>query len=292
VAGGCLPSARLAALRRSGAPLVLAAAALWAQLGPVSRLAYEHGAVPLQVAFLRALLAAPLFALRGRALPARRDLLPAALFGLISVSLLYGSNQLAVSLGGATLASVLLYSAPVWVAVLSPAVLGEPLTRARIAGVAVAVIGVGLVSVAGGTGAHFDLAAVGWGLVSGVAYASTFLAGKRLLAGRPQAPLLAVAMFAGALGLLPFAHLPPLDGVAWAALIFLAVFSTFGAYSLYYAGLRHLPAAIASVLATLEPVIAAAVAYVWWKERLGPVALAGAALILAGAVGLALTEHR
>ena len=45
------PSPGLRAFPR-GVPLVLAAAALWAQLGPVSKLAYEHGAAPLQVAFL------------------------------------------------------------------------------------------------------------------------------------------------------------------------------------------------------------------------------------------------
>jgi DME family drug/metabolite transporter len=251
-----------------------------------------HGSAPLQVAFLRALIAAPLFALRARQLPAGRDVAPAALFGLVSVSLLYGTNQLAVSLGGATLASVLLYSAPIWVALLSPLVLGEKLSPARGALVVVAVAGVALVTLAGDRGTRFDVAAVAWGLLSGVAYASTFLAGKRLLAGKPQAPLLAVAMLAGALGLLPFATFAPIDGTAWAALVFLAVLSTFGAYSLYYAGLQRLPAATASVIATFEPVIAAAVAYVWWGERLGPLAAAGALLILAGALGLASWPER
>jgi DME family drug/metabolite transporter len=49
----------------------------------------------------------------------------------------------------------------------------------------------------------------------------------------------------------------------------------------YYAGLRRLSATRTAIVATLEPVLAAAPAYVWWDERFDIMGYAGSALILA-----------
>ncbi len=73
---------------------------------------------------------------------APQDLPVLLLFGLVGVSLFYGAYQLAVGLGGAALASVLLYTAPAWVALLSHLVLREALDALGLLSVALTLLGV------------------------------------------------------------------------------------------------------------------------------------------------------
>jgi len=46
--------------------------------------------------------------------------------------------------------------------------------------------------------------------------------------------------------------------------------------------LRHISATRASIVATLEPVVATAVAWIWLEESFGPAQLIGGAVVLAG----------
>ena len=98
----------------------MAAAFQWALLGPVARVAFAEGIAPLTVAFWRATVAALLFAAHASVTRAhalrRQDRLPAMLLGVVAVAGLYVSYFESVQRGGAALAAILLYSAPVWVA--------------------------------------------------------------------------------------------------------------------------------------------------------------------------------
>ena len=132
-----------------GAGYLFLAAALWGLLGPVARLAFQEGLSPLEVAFYRAVLAWPLFlfhALRLRRIRVEgRDLPWILLFGLVGVSLFYGAYQLAVGRAGAALASILLYTAPAWVALFSRLFLREPLGPRGGVALALTLLGVGLI---------------------------------------------------------------------------------------------------------------------------------------------------
>ncbi len=265
---------------------MLGAAAFWGLIGPVSRLAFQEGLAPLEVAFFRALLAYPLFlahaAFRHELRFRPKDLRTFLPFGLVGITLFYGAYQMAIRFGGAALAAILLYTAPVWVALLSPFVLGERLTFPRGLAVALSLLGVVLVSHPGE--AQFHPLGLGFGLLAGFSYALYYLWGKRALLRHPIPLVFSYALPAGILTLLPFVEFHPKSGMAWGALLFLAVFSTYGAYTLYFAGLRRLPATQAVILATLEPGVAALVAHFWWKETLTATASLGAALIVAGAI--------
>ena len=60
----------------------------------------------------------------------------------------------------------------------------------------------------------------------------------------------------------------------------LALVSTVGAIALFFAGLRRVGPAAASILSTLEPVVTVALAFAIFGESLGPAQLAGGALVL------------
>ena len=66
--------------------------------------------------------------------------------------------------------------------------------------------------------------------------------------------------------------------LAW--LLALALGPTIGASVAYAAGVRTVPVSVASLIATLEPVLAALLAYLILGETLGAGQIAGGALIL------------
>lgn len=276
--------------------LILAAAVLWGLLGILGKNAQAAGVSPLEVAFWRAVLAGGLYAAHAlvtrAAFPRGRDLLVTAGFGILGVSVFYGSYQLAVRAGGASLASVLLYTAPAFVALFGWAVLRERLGAREGAAVAGTLAGIGLISLGGGQGVNVTGAALGWGLAAGFTYSLYYLYGKAFFTRYSPTALLAVALPIGALGLLPFVSFSAKTPAAWGSLSAIAVFSTYLAYLAYSAGLQHLPATRASVIASLEPVVAAGLAALLFGERLSPTALLGAGLVIGAALLLSVEKRR
>ena len=267
---------------------IWAAAALWGVLGPISRAAFDEGIAPLEVAFWRATLAWVCFAIHAAVTRQvrieARDILPVGVFAVSGVAMFYGSYQLAIRSGGAALASVLLYTAPVWVAIMSRFFFKESITLVKIAAVTMTLAGVAAVSADGGrvgTGAvTVGSAAIGYGLLAGFCYSVYYIFGK-YFSGRYTSPNLFLYMLPlGALCLMPwvtFSHKTP---AAWMSLTAVAVISTYGAYYCYYNSLKYLEPSRASISATLEPVVAAVVAFFWWGEVMGASGYMGSALII------------
>lgn len=280
-----------------GYALVLLAAVCWGGIGPFSKLAFSAGLTPLEVAFWRAALGWIFFA--SHALIIRRiavklkDLPMLFFFGLWGVSLFYGVYLFAVQAGGAALAAVLLYTAPAWVALLSRFFLAESLTPVKLACVGLTMLGVAGVAFGKSNGgiAAFDVLGVLCGLLSGFLYAMYYIFGKRVLSVYSTPTIFLYALPVGALSLLPFVHLSLPTTTGFLAVSVLAVVSTYGAYSIYYLGLKHLEATKAAVVATLEPLVAGLMAYLWWDERLSLYGYLGGGLILAGVVLLIVKDQ-
>ncbi|HZW99999.1 MAG TPA: EamA family transporter [Trueperaceae bacterium] len=270
--------------------LVLLAAVLWALLGVFSHRLLAAGVPAIEIAFWRAALAAPLFiahaAARRSLRVATRDLPAFVGFALVGVTLFYASLNIAIDAGGVSLAFVLLYTAPAFVAVLAASLLGERLTRAKALLVTVSIVGVALVSTAGGVGVTPTPAAVAWGLTAGLSYASYYLFGKWALRRYRPVTIFAVVMPVGALGLLPlvgFEVIRMSSSSVWLDVGLMGVLSTYLAYYVYYSGLRTVEATRAVLVATVEPLLAAALAALLFGERLGPSGIVGGVLVLLAA---------
>jgi drug/metabolite transporter (DMT)-like permease len=80
-------------------------------------------------------------------------------------------------------------------------------------------------------------------------------------------------------------------GEAWPLLVGIGFFASFLAIQTFYAGARRIGAAQAALIATLEPVYIVVLAALFLGQVLAPIQLAGAALILLGVV-LAQTSPR
>ena len=76
----------------------------------------------------------------------------------------------------------------------------------------------------------------------------------------------------------------------WLLLAYIVVFGTVVPFLLLVTALHSVRATRATVLAMLEPVLAAVVAYAWLAEELAAVQIGGAILVLVG-VGLAQTAR-
>ncbi len=202
-------------------------------------------------------------------------------FALVGVTLFYVALIEAIDRGGISLAFVLLYTAPAWVVALAGPVLGERPNRRRWLLAAGSMAGVALVASGQGEGVRATPGALAWGLAAGGAYASYYLLGKRLQARSSPVRLYATALLVGAVGIAPFVDWSPKSATAWALLAAVALASTYGAYLAYGIGLARTESSRAVVVATIEPVVAGALAWTLFGERLGALGLVGAAVVLA-----------
>ena len=282
------PGAPRAPAFRSGLALVALAAVLWAMIGLFTPALLDAGLRPTDIAFGRAALGGLCFAVhaaarRQFAVDGARDALGLVIFGSIAVGLFYVALAAAIDLGGVSLAWILLYTAPVWVAIGAVVLLRERVDAVRAGLIAVTVVGVALVALGGGDGVRISITSVTWGLVAGWTYAAWYVGGKRYLARYTPVTISAWTLLTGAVVLLPFAQWSALPLRAWLLLAGLAVVSTYLPALAYYSGLQHVDASRASIVATVEPVVALGSAVAVEGERLGPVALVGALLVLVAA---------
>ena len=119
-----------------------------------------------------------------------------------------------------------------------------------------------MVALAGSSGVCASAVAIGWGLLSGFAYALYYLLGRKLFSRYSAERVLAVALGVGALTLAPFSSVAAFRGATvtgWVAIVALAIVPTYFAYLFYAAGLKRVEASRAAIIATLEPVVAVVV---------------------------------
>jgi len=264
---------------------VAAIAVLWGSVGVVVR-EVELSAVALVSA--RIWIAAPAVALflRRRRARAPWRWRPAPLLLVNGAVLAVHWVTFIAALQRAPIGTVLLitYLAPVGIAALAPATLGEHVpTRTKVA-LAVAVAGIALITIpeVGGTDADGVVLAV----VTGVLYVALALLNKRLTDDLDGATLtLWQLLIAGAL-LLPFAAASDWGsaGDDWPWLLAMGLVYTAFAFGSYLTALVHLPATRAAVLLYLEPAAAVVFGWLLLDEGLSLSTAAGGVLVVVAGV--------
>jgi drug/metabolite transporter (DMT)-like permease len=185
-----------------------------------------------------------------------------------------------------SVAILTLYTAPIFVAIAAPRVLGERRTKTGLVALALSAPGVALIALAGEGGTHADPLAVACGLGSAGFYAFLILRLK-VVTPHVSPPILGFWQYVVvAIVFAPLALTGPgaLPGAAsWPGVAVLGIVFTAGTSAAYYFLLRHVSAQNASLLAYLEPVSASFLAWVLLGQPLGwQVALGGAAVLAGG----------
>jgi DME family drug/metabolite transporter len=202
------------------------------------------------------------------------------------------AEQLSFAAAGVTSTVALLYLSPAIVIGLSGPILHEWPTRSQVALALISVGGVWL-TVTGGTGVvvQWTPSGVGWGALCGLMYAAYTIFG-RIAARRYSA--LSTTLFStlgGCLVLLavvPLAVEPiilPTSARAWALIVGYGVFTQAAATGLFYDALRRLETGRVAITATLEPVVAAMLAWVLLDQGLQPRGWLGLAMVVVGVAG-------
>jgi drug/metabolite transporter, DME family len=280
-----------------GVALVAGAALLWAMIGLFTPALLDEGVGAFEIAFWRALIGGACFAVHGAVrgglgVRSRDDARGLILFGVVSVGVFYAALAMAIDLGGVSLAWILLYTAPGWVAVGAVVLLGEHIDRVRGALVVATMIGVAMVAFGGGEGVRVTGGSLAWGLLSGLSYASWYIGGKRFLPRYDPVTISAWTLLAGAVVLLPVAGLQLFSLRVWLLLVGLSVVSTYLPVLMYYTGLRSVDASRAAIVATVEPVAALLIGATVGSERLGLLAAGGAVVVLGAATLASLRPQR
>lgn len=238
----------------------------------------------------------------------RNHVQPLLTHGLV-LALFNALWTLSVALNGAAISTVLVYCSAAFTALLGWWFLKERLDWAK--GVAIVLSLAGCVFVSGA----FDLAAwrTNWigiltGAFSGLAYAVYSLMGRSASQrglnawttlfytfGFAALWLLLFNLLPG--GLLPGSAMTASDffvlgnaWLGWSVLFLLAAGPTVAGFGLYNVSLSYLPASVANLILTLEPVFTAMIAYVLLGERLSAAQIVGSVIILAGVVFLRISD--
>ncbi len=277
---------------------VFLAATMWGLLGPVSLFSLKAGFDPLEVAFWRAFFGATLFIAhalftRSFRVSRARDGVSFLIFGIVGVGGFFAAYQGAVQKSGAALASVLLYTAPAWVAVFSRIFFKEELSWVKVIAIAMSLAGAAGISLSGGgVPGEVNWLGVFLGMLSGLLYSTHYIFSKHYLARYSTVTLYGFILLFGALALLPFVPFKEKTLVDFIPLGVLGLVCTYGAYLAYCEGVKRLALTRAAVLATLEPVMATIFAWWWWQEEFSLLGWIGTALIIGAVLFMVLDRKK
>jgi drug/metabolite transporter (DMT)-like permease len=233
---------------------------------------------------------------RARHRIARVDLLRFLGLGVLGITVMNLGFVYGQSLIPAALASLVVTSNPIWTAIISRFIGGEPLTSRKIGGIALAMLGFLIVLFLGsGDGAGLGGAQIKGMLLCAIApfsWAFYTVLSKPLLRTYQPTETAAYTSIGGALGLIPFAffdrgmtdRLQELNGMGWLAALYLTALGFVLAYILWYQGLRALSASQAAVYIYLVPVFGLLCAWLILDEAVTRYLVLGAAVILSGVI--------
>ncbi len=279
-----------------GYGLALVAACLWATLGLFYKALESYGLSRFTIVFCRAAFATlALFAVLGWRRRSwlkleRRDWPLFLAFGLLGVAAFYILYIYAIALLGMGMAAALMYTAPAWVTVFSILLFWERPSLMKGSAVLLTCAGCALVGQAYDPARmRLNLPGTLAGLGAGLTYGLYTIFSKAAQRRYTLWTTLAYALGIGTLFMIPFQSPADLaralsDSTALSLLLLLGLGPTLGGGLAFNAALRRIPASNASVVATLEPFVAALLGWVFLGERLEAWQWLGAALIVTAVV--------
>ena len=228
----------------------------------------------------------------GRHWPTRAEWVGCAIVGilLLVANGVVGVGEKTVPSG---LAALLVATVPLWLLGIDAGLNHARLGGAQLAGLALGLVGVALLSGLGGSSHGISVVGVLTILAAAAAWAlGTIMAGRvtipssaalasgtQLLCG--GAALLVLAAAAGEFGSFRLAQV---SGRSWLALGYLIVVGSIVAFSAYGIAVRTLPTATVATYAYVNPVIAVLLGALILNERVTPTMIGGGALIVGAVV--------
>jgi len=284
---------------------IVCASVSWGTVGVASQILYGYGATnALSLTFLRLAIATPVFFLAswislGRHLfhIKRRDLRTMMLMGSM-IALSQVCYVAAISSAGVSVSTLIaICAAPVLIVLLSALIARERLTLMTLIALLAALSGTVLLvathsHAGGGTVSLFGALLA---FLSACGYAGFVFCGRLLTSSYHPLQINSVSFGTGALMLLVCASSTRLvlayPAGGWLILLYLGCVPTALGYGLFQIGIRSLSATVASIVTMCEPLTAAFLAWILFREELGPFGLLGAGFLL-GAMAIIMLVPR
>ena len=262
---------------------------------PVAHMSLDSGQIVLMRTLLGGLLLTIVVLLKGgfdrEAIRSERWplLLGGTALGLNWVALFTAYRMLNVSL-----ATLIYYVGPMIVLLLSPVLFREKLTGSKL--IAVAVVAVGLVCISGSIAAGgLSIPGLLASVIAALLYASLITFNKRIqrTSGLQTACIeLDVAFFVVLIYVLLTTELPHIQRSDVPYVMWIGFINTGLAYLLYFSGLQKLPAQSVALISYVDPVSALIFSALLLGEKMSVIQLAGAVLIIGGAMLGELLKNR
>lgn len=252
------------------------------------------GLSPLEISFWRASIGCVFFGInavstRSLKIPAWHALL-FLLWGMMSIGGLFYVFLTSMQYSGAAMGVILLYTAPVWVAIFAKYISREAVSKQKWLAIGMALIGVAFVCFSGGS-LQADVSTFGilCGLASGLCYALQYPFFKHWQKQYKTETIYTYMDFGGTLVLLPFISFhTPYSLPTWQMIVFMAFFTGYLAFWAYGQGIKRLPQVHVAVLCNLEPILGTIWVCYFFGENFTPAGWAGFSLIITAVLLLTL----
>lgn len=286
--------------------LAVVAGTLWGMIGYFVRSLQAQGLSSMQIVAIRMVISAVLFSLFALIFNRKlfkikvKDLWCFLGTGVLSVATFSFCYFKSIELSSLSMASVLLYTAPIFVMIFSVFLFKEKLNAVKIVSLVLAFSGCLFVTGVLTDSGDINVVAVIYGLMSGVCYAlySIF---SRLALNRNYSPLtitLYTFIFSGLASLFvidvkPVAKVMTRDLHSLVFCVLFAVLSSVLPYVTYTLSLKYIKPSTASIVASIEPVVATVTGVVVFNEAVEfPFGYIGIALVLSSIILINLAPNR
>ncbi len=282
----------------AGYSFVIMAAFCWSLATLFSKILFAAGLSALEISFWRASLGCICFGLHA-ACTRSLNIRPyhACLFiiwGMLSIGGLFYIYFLSMQHSGAAMGVVLLYTAPVWVALLSKFVSHEEVSKQKWLSIAIALCGVVFICFSGGSlQAEMSTTGIICGLGSGLCYALQYPFFKYWQKHYRTETLYTYMQLGGTLLLLPFTHFhTPYSATTWPIIMMTALLTGYAAFWAYGQSMKRIPQVHVAVFCNLEPILGTLWACFFFGENFTAAGWIGFAMILSAVVLLSLEGRR
>jgi len=210
--------------------------------------------------------------------------------GLFSIVIFNIFSFKAIKETSISIAAILLYTAPAFVTLLSRLIFKEPLTKRKCLALVTTLLGCSLViGVLPGSRESVSLYGLMLGVGSGFFYALYSIFGKFALDNHNSLTVTTYTFVFAAISITPFSNIQALSPLllnmrVWLYILGLGFLSTVLAYALYTKGLYFIESSRASIIATIEPVVASLVGFLIFNEKLNLWQYSGICLVIAGII--------
>lgn len=278
--------------------LAVVAGTLWGMIGYFVRNLQSQGLSSMQIVAIRMVISAVLFSLFALVFSRKlfiiklKDLWCFLGTGVLSVATFSFCYFKSIELSSLSMASVLLYTAPIFVMMFSVFLFKEKLSVIKIISLVLAFVGCLFVTGVLIDSGDINVVAVIYGLMSGVCYAlySIF---SRLALNRNYSPLtitLYTFIFSGVASLFvidvkPVVQVMTRDLHSFVFCVLFAVLSSVLPYVTYTLSLKYIKPSTASIVASIEPVVATVTGVIVFDEAVDfPYGYIGIALVISSIV--------